>query len=91
MDVYAPGEGVLSTWSSSDRNLAFSTGTSMAAPHATGVKALYLARKYHSPADLDAILKDVATKNAINQMPKGNFNYLLYSPKSTEDQSFAVE
>ena len=52
IDLAAPGVDILSTWTNSD--YATETGTSMAAPHVTGLVALYIAAngRAHSAADV---------------------------------------
>jgi aqualysin 1 len=42
VDIYAPGSGVLSLSNADDTSTRWMSGTSMAAPHAAGVAALYL-------------------------------------------------
>ncbi|KAH8813894.1 serine protease [Flagelloscypha sp. PMI_526] len=43
-DIMAPGQDVISAWNTSDTALAADSGTSMAAPHVTGVVAYYISR-----------------------------------------------
>lgn len=61
IDIAAPGSNILSTWN--DGNYDQITGTSMAAPHVTGVVALY--KSLHpdaSPSDVvSALLEDGTT------------------------------
>jgi subtilisin family serine protease len=42
VDVWAPGEGVLSAWFNNDNDTNIISGTSMASPHTAGAVALYL-------------------------------------------------
>ena len=42
VDVFAPGDGILSTWRDSDTSTFTISGTSMASPHTAGAVALYL-------------------------------------------------
>jgi subtilisin family serine protease len=56
LDVFAPGVYVLSTYISSPTSLAYGSGTSMAAPHVTGVVARYLST--HSTAPTPSSVRD---------------------------------
>jgi cerevisin len=79
LDLFAPGEGILSLWATSDIATAWLSGTSMASPHVAGIKALYLAKKRYSPAALDKILISTATRNMLNNLPEKSANILAFS------------
>ena len=78
VDIMAPGEAILSTYTRNNFAAAYMSGTSMACPHVAGVKALWLARRNDPPAVLDAILRESATKNTID-LSKNTVNYFLYN------------
>ncbi|MEW5931283.1 MAG: S8 family peptidase [Gemmatimonadota bacterium] len=77
IDIFAPGSSILSTWiGSTTRTLS---GTSMAAPHAAGVAALYKATYGETAtATLDSWLKSNATLNKVTSAGTGSPNRLLY-------------
>ncbi len=62
LDLYAPGESILSAWFSTDSATNTIDGTSMAAPHVAGVAALYL--QNHAAASPTTVL--AAIMNAAN-------------------------
>jgi subtilisin family serine protease len=79
VDVFAPGAAIVSAGPSGgacDR-----TGTSMAAPHAAGVAALYLQRHPNAtPAQVHAAIVNGATVGALTgDLGSGSPNRLLYS------------
>src|SRR5215216_3797183 len=61
VDVYAPGEGIYSTWNTGDDKYATTSGTSTAAPHIAGLAALLLSR---NPSLSTAQLKDIIVGSA---------------------------
>jgi thermitase len=61
IDIAAPGTGIWSTYWSGASSYRADTGTSMAAPHVTGVIALLLSlRPELTPTDVEAILRSSA-------------------------------
>jgi subtilisin family serine protease len=80
LDLFAPGSGILSAWSSSNTATATLSGTSMASPHVAGVAALYKqANPSASAATIRNALVNNATTNVISNAGSGSPNRLLYS------------
>ncbi|KAF2636354.1 subtilisin-like protein [Massarina eburnea CBS 473.64] len=80
VDIYAPGEQILSSWNTGDAVINFLSGTSMATPQNSGVMA-YLMEQDASlrtdPAALKAKLLSLARKNVITGSLGGSANLLL--------------
>lgn len=80
VDIWAPGSDIASAWYTSDTAVNTISGTSMAAPHAAGVGALYLeSNSSASPASVFSGLTDTATSGALSGIGSSP-NLLLYSP-----------
>ena len=81
VDVFAPATDVLAALGSGENTLACTlTGTSMAAPHVSGVVAQYLqANPLATPAKIEAAIIDNATPNAVTGSLGGSPNRLLYN------------
>src|SRR5256712_166616 len=81
--IYAPGVDIKSTWLGGVTNTV--SGTSFAAPHVTGVAALYKATFGDAPSDTVAkwILSN-ATPGVITGNPDGTPNLLLFSPATAQ-------
>jgi subtilisin family serine protease len=80
VDVFAPGEAVLSLGNASTTATAVMSGTSMASPSAAGVAALMLQQNPSwSPARVAAQLTANATPNLVGNAGDGSPNRLLYS------------
>jgi type VII secretion-associated serine protease mycosin len=61
VDVSAPGNDILSTWSSSPSSYAVASGTSMATPYASAEAALIISENHSlSPASVTSILESTA-------------------------------
>jgi subtilisin family serine protease len=79
VDVFAPGAAIVS--SGNGGGACERTGTSMAAPHATGVAALFLQRHPNAtPAQVHAAIVNGATTGVLTgDLGSGSPNRLLYS------------
>lgn len=82
LDLFAPGSAITSAWISRTSDTATNTisGTSMAAPHAAGVAAVFLSRvPTLTPAEVAAALTSSATTNVVTSAGIGSPNLLLFS------------
>jgi subtilisin family serine protease len=87
VDLYAPGTGITSAWSTNDTSTNTLEGTSMAAAHVAGVAALYLeAHPLATPAEVSTELVSRATPDVI--YPGAVTPYpLLYARGNGADQT----
>ena len=74
VDWYAPGVSIVSAGIGSDTEIVTMSGTSMSAPHTTGVAALHLeSNPAATPAEVRAALSAAATENVVVwQVPIGD-------------------
>jgi len=83
VDIYGPGEQILSTWNTDDNVINFLSGTSMATPGNTGVMAYLMAQDPaglgQNPSALKAKLLATARQNEIAGNLGGSANLLLSS------------
>lgn len=80
LDLFAPGSAISSDWFSSTTATNILSGTSMAAPHVSGVAALALAANGNAtPAAVTEFLLANATPNRVTGAGSGSPNLLVYS------------
>jgi subtilisin family serine protease len=85
VDLFAPGQGILSAFTGSNTATATASGTSMAAPFVTGAVALYLqAQPAATPAQVASVLLANATADHLTNAGSGSPNLLLYSNFDTQ-------
>lgn len=79
LDIFAPGENILSTWIGSNTATNTISGTSMATPHVVGL-AIYLMGLEDLPnaSAVTARIKQLATRNAVSNA-RGSPNLLAYN------------
>ncbi|KAI8065786.1 serine protease [Gongronella butleri] len=81
VDVFAPGQDILSVWKGSGYATNTISGTSMASPHVAGLAA-YLLSALDEPATPKQIkdwILSLATKGALTNVGKGSPNLLIYN------------
>ncbi|ACU36144.1 S8 family peptidase [Actinosynnema pretiosum subsp. pretiosum] len=83
-DLFAPGEGITSSWNTNDTATNTISGTSMASPHVAGGAALYLAgNPTAAPATVEAALLSAASSDKIGNAGAGSPNKLLFTGSTT--------
>jgi len=80
LDLFAPGQDIISAWWTSNTATNTLSGTSMAAPHVTGVAAAYLQRvPSASPSQVASAITSRATADALSNIGTGSPNLLLHT------------
>jgi subtilisin family serine protease len=80
VDLFGPGVAIKSTWNASNTATMILSGTSMAAPHAAGVAALYLqTHPTATPGNVRYALVSTASGGVIGNGGFGTPNLLLFT------------
>ncbi|AMX03149.1 S8 family serine peptidase [Microbulbifer thermotolerans] len=92
LDVWAPGVDIISADSSSDKASILRDGTSMAAPHVTGIAALYLQGSPNASANsvINNIMGKVTYGKLVNIPPERECPNLLAYSKGTSNTYTAI-
>ena len=93
VDIFAPGESIVSSWIEDDLAVKELSGTSFAAAHVTAVAALYLQTNPSLTAEeiLDVLSSD-AVHNVVQNPGRGSPNLLLNTENlSTRAEEYAKE
>ncbi|KAI1147649.1 proteinase T-like protein [Nemania diffusa] len=78
VDVFAPGQDVLSTWNNGGTNTI--SGTSMASPHVAGLGAYLLGLEGpKAPQALCAYIASIGTSGVLSGVPSGTINKIAYN------------
>ena len=84
VDVFGPGVDITSSWITDKTAIKTISGTSMAAPHAVGVVALYLGL---GVKDVDSVIKSASTKDVLKRLKDGTLNLLLFNEPTPADEN----
>lgn len=82
VDIFAPGQDIVSASLTGDDATTTKSGTSMASPHVAGVAALFLERNLQAtPAEVAAWLVSNATPDRLSSVGLNSPNLLLHLPE----------
>ncbi|QRV96497.1 alkaline protease 2 [Ceratobasidium sp. AG-Ba] len=80
VDIFAPGEYITSTWIGSNTATRRMTGTSMAAPHVSGLVAYLLAIEgRRTPAAMRARIKVLGPNGLLTGIPPNTINEIIWN------------
>ncbi|KAI0361573.1 serine protease [Trametes cingulata] len=80
VDIFAPGQNIISSWIGSTTATNNISGTSMATPHVAGLIATIISRDGNSsPASISSKIQSLSTKGALSGIPSGTVNDLAHN------------
>ncbi|KAF4577549.1 subtilisin-like serine protease [Pleurotus pulmonarius] len=75
VDVSAPGQDIISSWIGSEDATNRISGTSMATPHVAGLVAYLISiHGNKTPAEIEALVVELSSKDALTGIPSGTAN-----------------
>ncbi|KAF6753954.1 serine protease [Ephemerocybe angulata] len=80
IDIFAPGQNIISTWKDSDTATAMLSGTSMATPHVAGLVAYLISVNGNmTPAAMRQKIRDLSLVGLVNPytLPSGHVNMVI--------------
>ena len=83
IDIFAPGNGILSTFIGSDTETRIFTGTSMSSPFVAGLAAYLMALEGGIGRDMCARIQELALEDVIDDT-EGSVNLLAYNGYESE-------
>ncbi|CAE6371467.1 unnamed protein product [Rhizoctonia solani] len=82
VDIFAPGQQIISTFIGSTTARQILSGTSMACPHVAGMVASILSSEGQiTPAQMAQRLKGLGTTDALTRVPRGTTNLVAQLPQ----------
>lgn len=88
VDVFAPGDTIISASFQGDDQGAVLSGTSMATPHIAGLSALIMGQTGKlTPAALQTQIKSIALNGLISGIPRGTTNTLAFNDGASTAQA----
>ncbi|KDR86145.1 hypothetical protein GALMADRAFT_261704 [Galerina marginata CBS 339.88] len=80
VDVFAPGQNIISSWIGSNTATNNISGTSMATPHIAGLIAYLIGLQGNiTPASMSTKLKSLSVKSVLTGIPSGTLNDLAHN------------
>jgi subtilisin family serine protease len=79
LQIFAPGESILSAWIGSNTATRTISGTSMASPHVAGVASLITGRQSSSPTTVSNTIIGAASAGTVTNIDSSSPNRVLYS------------